>query len=481
MKQKQPPPLNLERNIIPTHVKRVHIIAVCGTGMGALAGMLKEAGFEVTGSDEHVYPPMSTQLGRLGIPVFEGFRGENLDHRPDLVVVGNAVSRDNPEVVAMLDRGLHFCSLPEALHRFFMSGKGALVVTGTHGKTTTSALLAWLLAAAGMDPGFMIGGILKNLDRNYQVGQGPYFVVEGDEYDTAFFDKGPKFLHFTPSRAILTSVEFDHADIYRDFEHVKSAFARFVESLPEETLLVGYDQDPVVGQLLSAAPCWTAAYGLRQSSPWRLGSVRIEPPWTHFEVLKRAERFGRFKTRLIGRHNLMNTLCVIAVADDLRMPPEVIAHGLETFEGVKRRQEVRGEKRGVLVMDDFAHHPTAVKETLAAVRAFYAGKRLIAVFEPRTNSSMRDVFQKHYVASFDEADLICIRKPPLLHKIPVDHRFSSKQLVQDLTDRGKQAVYFPDTDAIVDYLVGAVRPGDVVLIMSNGGFDNIHERLLDAL
>ncbi|MBW2108222.1 MAG: UDP-N-acetylmuramate:L-alanyl-gamma-D-glutamyl-meso-diaminopimelate ligase [Deltaproteobacteria bacterium] len=473
--------MNPDRNIIPTHVKSVHIIAVCGTGMGALAGMFKDAGFEVTGSDEHVYPPMSTLLHGLGIQVFEGFRAENLSYHPDLVVVGNAVSRNNPEVVAMFDRGLHYCSLPQALHRFFMSGKGALVVTGTHGKTTTSALLAWMLVAAGLDPGFMIGGILKNLDRNYHVGQGPYFVVEGDEYDTAFFDKGPKFLHYTPSRAILTSVEFDHADIYRDFDHVKSAFERFVASLPEETLLVGYDQDPVVVQLLAAASCWTAAYGVQASSPWRLGGVRIEPPWTHFEVLKRTERFGRFKTRLIGRHNLMNSLAAIAVADDLRMPPEVISYGLETFEGVKRRQEVRGEKRGVVVIDDFAHHPTAVRETLAAARSFYTGKRLIAVFEPRTNSSMRDVFQKRYVASFDDADLICIRKPPLLHKIPVDQRFSSEQLVHDLTDRGKQAHYFSDTHAIIDYLVGAVEADDVVLIMSNGGFDDIHEKLLDAL
>jgi UDP-N-acetylmuramate: L-alanyl-gamma-D-glutamyl-meso-diaminopimelate ligase len=473
--------LNLERNIIPPQVKTIHIIAVCGTGMGALAGMLKEAGYEVTGSDQHVYPPMSTFLSGLGIQIFEGFHRENLAHLPDLVVVGNAVSKDNPEVVAMFDMGLHFCSLPQALNRFFAAGKGALVVTGTHGKTTTSALLAWVLAAAGLDPCFMVGGILKNFNRNYNVGQGSYFVVEGDEYDTAFFDKGPKFLHFTPSRAILTSVEFDHADIYKDLAHVKNSFFKFVTSLPEDTLLVAYDKDPIVTELVGKSSCWTSLYGQEEKSPWQLRDIRIEPPWTHFEVLKRGEPYEVFKTPLIGHHNLLNTLAVIAVADDIRIPKDLIAQGLETFQGIKRRQEIRGEKRQIIVMDDFAHHPTAVKETLAAVRNFYADKRIVAVFEPRTNSSMRNIFQDRYATSFEDADLVCIRKPPLLKKIPVDERFSSKQLTKDLTERGKEAYYFPDTDNIIDFLVHSAKPGDVILIMSNGGFDNIHERLLDAL
>jgi UDP-N-acetylmuramate: L-alanyl-gamma-D-glutamyl-meso-diaminopimelate ligase len=424
---------------------------------------------------------MSTFLSGLGIKIFEGFRGENLSHRPDLVVVGNAVSKDNPEVVAMFDMGLYFCSLPQALNRFFAAGKASLVVTGTHGKTTISALLAWVLAAAGLDPVFMVGGILKNFDRNYNVGQGSHFVVEGDEYDTAFFDKGPKFLHFTPSRAILTSVEFDHADIYKDLAHVRESFSKFVTSLPEDTLLVAYDQDPIVTELVGKARCWTALYGMEEKSPWQLGNVRIEPPWTHFEVLKRGERYAIFKTPLIGRHNLLNALAVIAVADDIRIPPDLIAQGLETFKGIKRRQEIRGEKHNVIVMDDFAHHPTAVKETLVAVRGYYADKRIVAVFEPRTNSSMRKVFQGRYVASFDDADLVCVRKPPLLKKIPVDERFSSEQLTQDLKDRGKEAYYFPDTDTIIDFLLDAARPGDAILVMSNGGFDNIHERLLEAL
>ena len=472
---------NLEQNRIPEKVKSIHLIAICGTGMGALAGMLKEAGFEVTGSDHHVYPPMSTFLAERGIEVASGFRPENLYHRPDLVVVGNAVSKDNPEVEAMSDMGLTFCSLPQAMNRFFVNEKAALPVVGTHGKTSTSALLAWVLSMAGLDPGFMVGGILKNFDRNYNIGTGPYFVVEGDEYDTAFFDKGPKFLHYTPSRAILTSVEFDHADIYRDLDHVIQAFVDFVMAMPEEALLVACDDNPIVRDLAARAPCWIATYGFEEGSPWRLENVRFDPPWTYFEVAVREEPFGTFRIPLMGRHNALNALAVIAVADDLRIPKDLISRAFETFEGIRRRQEVRGIKRGITIIDDFAHHPTEVRETLAAARGFYANNRLVAVFEPRTNSSMRKVFQKVYPESFYDADLVCIRRPSLLDKIPADERFSSEELTRDLKDRGKKAQYFPDTEAIIDYLVTVARADDVILIMSNGGFDNIHERLLKRL
>lgn len=473
--------MDLAQNRIPENIERIHLIAVCGTGMGALAGMLKDAGFKITGSDQHVYEPMSTFLARQGIQVTNGFRPENLGYRPDLVVVGNAVSGDNPEVQAMFELALPFCSLPQALHRLFMHERGVLPVIGTHGKTTTSGLLAWILSTAGLDPGFMVGGILKNIGRNYNVGAGPYFVVEGDEYDTAFFDKGPKFLHYTPSRAILTSVEFDHADIYRDFEHVRQSFVSFVTSMPEEALLVACDESPTVRDLAGMAPCWTAMYGFGEQSPWRLEGLTFEPPWSRLVVTVRGEPYGVFRTRLIGRHNALNALAAIAVADDLRIPRDIISRALETFEGVKRRQEVRGIKRGVTVIDDFAHHPTEVKETLAAVRAFYRESRIVAVFEPRTNSSKRKVFQKVYPGSFEDADIICIRKPPLLEKIPIEERFSSEEMVTDLKDQGKKASYFNDTEAIIDHLLDLARPGDVFLIMSNGGFDNIHERLLEKL
>jgi len=473
--------LNLAQNRVPEKVKTIHLIAICGAGMSALAGMLKEAGFKVTGSDGDIHPPMSTFLAQHGIEVAKGFRPENLSHRPDLVVVGNAVSRDNPEVSAMLDNGIPFCSLPQALNRFFIHGKGALLVTGTHGRTTTSALLAWVLATAGLDPGFMVGGILKNLDRNYNLGTGPYFVVEGDEYETAFFDKQPKFLHYTPSRAILTSVEFDHADIYRDLGQVKSAFARFVSALPPEALLIACNTDQNAGEIASRAPCWTVTCGMDEKLPWAVKNAHFDAPWTYFEVTKRGKSLGTFRTRLMGRHNLLNTLAVIAMADDLRIPVDIISRGLETFEGIKRHQEIRGIKRDIIVMDDLAHHPAEVRETISAVRFSYPDKRIVVVFEPRTNSSRRKVFQDIYPDSFGKADIVCIRKPPMLDKIPPGDRFSSKELARELRARGKQARYFPDTEAIIEYIAEIVRPNDVILIMSSGGFDNIHERLLNRL
>ena len=471
----------MNKNKIPDSVRTIHLIAVCGTGMGALACMLGDLGYAVTGSDQKIYPPMSHFLDQKGIKMNDGFREENISYGPDLVIVGNAVSKDNPEVQAMHSRGLYFCSMPQALNRFAADGKKTLLVSGTHGKTTTASILAWLLYEAGYDPSFMIGGILKNFDSNYRLGNGPYFVVEGDEYDTAFFDKGPKFLHFQPQMAVLTSVEFDHADIFHDLKHVKEIFSGFVSALPGSSLLLAFDGEQNVTEVIGRHHCRIERYGKKATSPWRLGFVSAEPPWTVFEVFKNNERFGRFKTKLFGEHNLLNALAVIAIADGLNIAVDVIAKALQTFEGIKRRQEIRGQKRQITVMDDFAHHPTAVRETVRAVKLVVSTGRLIAVFEPRTNTSMRSVFQKEYAGVFDPADIICIRKPPLLNKIPSGQQFSSEQLVADLKIRGKDAHYFPDTDAILDFLLITAKPGDLVLIMSNGGFDNIHQRLLENL
>ena len=471
----------MNKNKIPDTVRTIHLIAVCGTGMGALACMLGDLGYAVTGSDQKIYPPMSHFLDQKGIKMNDGFREENVSYGPDLVIVGNAVSKDNPEVQAMHSRGLYFCSMPQALNRFAADGKKTLLVSGTHGKTTTASILAWLLYEAGYDPSFMIGGILKNFDSNYRLGNGPYFVVEGDEYDTAFFDKGPKFLHFQPQMAVLTSVEFDHADIFHDLKHVKEIFSGFVSALPGSSLLLAFDGEQNVTEVIGRHHCRIERYGKKATSPWRLGFVSAEPPWTVFEVFKNNERFGRFKTKLFGEHNLLNALAVIAIADGLNIAVDAIAKALQTFEGIKRRQEIRGQKRQITVMDDFAHHPTAVRETVRAVKLVVSTGRLIAVFEPRTNTSMRSVFQKEYAGVFDPADIICIRKPPLLNKIPSGQQFSSEQLVADLKIRGKDAHYFPDTDAILDFLLITAKPGDLVLIMSNGGFDNIHQRLLENL
>ena len=473
--------LDMDKNRIPETLQTIHLIAVCGTGMGALACMLRDLGFEVTGSDQKIYPPMSHFLEKNGIRIMDGFREENISYAPDLVIVGNAVVRENPEIGELHRMGLNFCSMPQALNRFVAGGKKTLLVSGTHGKTTTSSILAWVLHEAGLDPSFMIGGILKNFDSNYRLGNGPYFVVEGDEYDTAFFDKGPKFLHFHPQMAVLTSVEFDHADIFHDLDHVKRTFKDFISGLAGSSLLLAYDGDKNVAGLIDNSNCRIENYGKNTSSTWCLGPISFESPWTTFEIIKNNEYFATFKTRLFGEHNLLNALAVIAIADQLKIPLQIIAGALETFEGIKRRQEIRGEKRQITVIDDFAHHPTAVRETVRAVKSIHSNGRLIAVFEPRTNTSMRSIFQNEYPQSFEMADLICIRQPPLLKKIPPDQRFSSRQLVNDLKSRGKDAHYFADTDAIIAFLSTTARPQDLILIMSNGGFDNIHERLLESL
>lgn len=473
--------VNLDKNRIPAHVKKIHLIAICGTGMGALACMLKDMGFDVTGSDHKVYPPMSDFLSNRGILLSDGFNEKNIAYGPDLVVVGNAVSKENPEVVAMNTMGIDFCSMPQALNRFVAADKKTILVAGTHGKTTTSSLLAWILYEAGLDPCFMIGGILKNFNSNYRLGSGEYIVIEGDEYDTAFFDKGPKFLHYDPLMAVLTSVEFDHADIFKDLEQVRQTFDAFISGISQKSTLVAFDGDQNVSGLTAGRNFKIEKYGKDKASPWQLGSVAVRPPWSVFEVLKKEKTFGTYKTRLMGEHNLLNVLSAVAIADNMMIPDRVIAKALETFQSVKRRQEVRGRKNNITVIDDFAHHPTAVRETIRAVKPFYPDGRLIAVFEPRTNSSMRNVFQDIYPLSFDDADVVCIRKPPLLEKIPLAERFSSEQLVCDLKNRGKYAQYFSDTQSIINFLVKEAGPGDAVLIMSNGGFDNIHERLLELL
>jgi len=473
--------MSLYNNSIPKHVRRIHFIAVCGTGMGALACMLKDLGFEVTGSDQNIYPPMSDFLNKRAIAVFDGFHADHLSHKPDLIVVGNAVRKDNPEALRMVEAEIPFCSMPQAVNHFISAGKEPVVVVGTHGKTTLSSLIAWLFHHAGLDPTFIIGGILENFGTNYRLGHGNYIIIEGDEYDTAFFDKKSKFLHYHPRAAVLTGIEFDHADIFHDIDHVKAAFDAFIGILTADDLLLAFDGSPHADALIYGRNCRIMTYGSAKQSCWRLGPIDIRPPWSDFLVYRQGGLFGSFSSNLMGKHNLYNALAAIAVAEEAGIPLEKIAEGLRLFSGVKRRQQVRGVVNGITVMDDFAHHPTAVCETIQAVKPFYPNGRLIAVFEPRTNTSMRAVFQDVYPESFDGADLVCIRKPPLLQKIPEAERFSSEKLVEDLKRRGKNAHYFPDTDSIIDFLLDRASSGDLILIMSNGGFDNIHERLLESL
>jgi UDP-N-acetylmuramate: L-alanyl-gamma-D-glutamyl-meso-diaminopimelate ligase len=424
---------------------------------------------------------MSTFLEKKGVKIFEGFDPNHVDYGPDLVIVGNAVRMENPEAQRSRDLDLNFCSMPQAINRFMAKGKKTILIAGTHGKTTTSSIAAWVLQKAGMDPSFFVGGILKNFNSNYGLGKGDFIVIEGDEYDTAYFDKGPKFLHFDPYITILTGVEFDHADIFKDIDHVTNAFESLINNISEKNSLIAYDNNDITDKIVSKARCSVKRYGKDKDSDWRIGTITIKPPWTVFEVFYKEKLYESFKTILVGQHNICNLLSVIAAAHILYIPVPLVKQAVETFAGVKRRQEVRGVKRGITVMDDFAHHPTAVLETIRAIKPFYPEGRLIAVFEPRTNTSMRNVFQNVYPDSFDDADIICIRKPPLLNKIPEDQRFSSEKLVDDLKTRNKEAYYFDETDTIIEFLLTTSKTNDLILIMSNGGFDNIHERLLERL
>lgn len=467
-------------NTIPANTQKIHLIAVCGTAMGALACMLKDLGYGITGSDTAVYPPMSDFLTSSGIEILPGFTPEHIPRDCDLVVVGNAVSVDNPECQEMMRRGLPYCSMPQALNALVARGKQVLMVTGTHGKTTTSSLLVWLLESAGRKPSFFIGGILKNFARNYQIGAGDYLVVEGDEYDTAFFDKKSKFFHFNPARLVLTSVEFDHADIFADFAAVKDAFSELMHQLAPQCLLLA-GEGAVLDELTRQTEACVWRYGVEAGNDWRLGAYSFSDGLARFEVWHAGELWHDFTTPLVGAHNLINALACIAVAHSLGLSKDEIAGGLLSFQGVKRRQEVRGEKNGVVVLDDFAHHPTAVKATIEAVRAFYPQRRLVAVFEPRSNTSMRSVFQREYAQAFDAADMAVISDVPLKHKVPQGQMFSLERLLDDLKARGRDAYAFAGPDAIVEFLAERLEPGYVVLIMSNGGFGGIHQKLLDAL
>jgi UDP-N-acetylmuramate: L-alanyl-gamma-D-glutamyl-meso-diaminopimelate ligase len=459
----------------------IHLLGICGTGMAALAGILKEQGHRVTGSDEHVYPPMSTFLAHLGIPIKNGYTAENLLPRPDLVVVGNVIRRENPEAQAVLAGDLPRLSLPEALNRFLVGARESIVVAGTHGKTTTTALIAWLLQATGRDPGFMVGGLARNFQSNYRVGRGPYVVLEGDEYDTAFFDKRPKFVHFWPRLAVLTSIEFDHADIYPDLDRVVQAFAGFVKQIPANGRLLAWGDTPIVRQVCRQAAVPVSFYGLEGRSDWRAADIIPNPGGLNFMVFREGRPWGHFFMPLLGLHNVLNSLAALAALAGLGATPADLQPALAGFTGVRRRLEVVGDYQGVTVIDDFAHHPTAVAASLQAVRQGYPGRRLVAAFEPRTNTSRRQVFQEPYAKAFKGAELILVREPPDLWKVPPEEQFSSRRLVQDLTAQGQNALYYPDTDQLLAGLLKNLKPGDVTLIMSNGDFDHLVPRLCEAL
>jgi len=471
-------------NETPRHV---HFVAIGGTGMGSLAGLLAARGIRITGSDDTLYPPMSTKLEQWGIPVHSGFRPEHvLDPRPDLAVIGNAVRPDNPEARAAIDEGLPYLSFPDALYRLAIAGKHPVVVSGTHGKTTTTSLLAALLYGAGRDPSLLVGGYACDFGGSFREGSGDHFVVEGDEYDTAFFDKTPKFLHYGARTLLITSVEFDHADIYRDLDHIKEAFRKLVASVPRDGTIVAAVSHPGVSDVVSGAPCRVLGYGVEgRGLDWSCAALEADANGTHFDIALGDEPVARAFVPLFGSFNVENALGALAAASALGVPLDVARAALATFKGVKRRQEWRGEARGVAVIDDFAHHPTAVRGSIGALRERFAGRRLIAVFEPRTNTSRRAIFQQDYAQAFDDADRVIIRtvseRPLYSATGPVERFFSSEKLVADLRERGVSATACDDVEEIVAQLTAECRPGDVILCMSNGSFDNIWQRLLDSL
>jgi len=465
--------------IWPTKIEHVHLIGIAGTGMGSLAGLLTEAGFTVTGSDNAFYPPMGGQLRNLKITLHEGYKPENLKKRPDLVVIGNVSTKDNPESKAVLDQKIPYCSLPQALNHFFLQNKKTLGVVGTHGKTTTANLLAWVLMSAGLDPGFFIGGIGINFGKSYHLGKGDYFVIEGDEYDTAFFDKRPKFVHFRPTGAIWTSVEWDHADIYPTFEKTKEAFEQFVKTLSNETKLLAWQESSVIDSLISKLRAPIFRYGLT-AGDYVAKDVQEGPEGTKFDLMYRKELIP-FTSPLNGKQNLENVLGVIGLTHQLGISWEEIRKGIATFRGVKRRQEVLGEVNSITVIDDFAHHPTAVRRTLEGIKSRFPGRRIWAIFEPRSNTSRRKTLYPEYLKAFENADRVVLAKVNRMEKIPVLERLDPEALANDLMHKSIEAHYIPETDFIIEFILRGISPWDVVVFMSNGDFNNIHQKFLERL
>jgi len=465
--------------------KHIHLIGICGTAMASLAGMLQERDFQVTGSDAASYPPMSTFLESLNIPVSQPFAEENLDPRPDLVVIGNALSRGNVELERVLDQRIPFCSMPQILHDEFLVGKDVLVVAGTHGKTTTTSMLAWIFETAGLEPSFLIGGIAENFGRSFGLGQGKHFILEGDEYDTAFFDKGPKFLHYFPDSVILTSVEFDHADIYKDLEAVETAFKRLVNLVPRRGRIVAFASDlpsnASLNRCLERAFCPVERYGASNHSNWRITNLKQAEQQTTWSVEHNGKPWANFEFPLGGEYNVWNATAAAALAANYEIHKDVIASALKTFRSVKRRLEVKADINGVTIIDDFAHHPTAIEQTIRALRARYPKSRLWVVLEPRSNTLRRNVLQDALAHSLAQADEVVIAAIFKSEAIPEAERLDLSRVIAEIKKQGKPARILPDADAIINAIAPELQPTDVVAILSNGGFGRIYEKLPQRL
>ena len=454
--------------------------------MASLAGMLKARGHVVSGSDENVYPPMSTMLESIGIQIMRGYKAANLTPAPDCVVVGNAIPRGNPEVEETLNRRLLYRSLPEVLKDEFIRGRRSLVVAGTHGKTTTTSFASWIIDQAGLNPSFMVGGVVQNFGVSFRVTDSEYFIIEGDEYDTAYFDKGPKFMHYLPEIAIVNNIEFDHADIYKDLDAVKLSFRRLMNLVPGKgKLIVGWDSPPVRDVVASFGErlfTYLETFGTCEDAMWQARDIEFEAAMTRFKVFRDGTEWAEFQMPLIGEFNVRNCLSIIVAADAWGVDVPTIAAALRSFKSVRRRLEVRGEVNGITIIDDFAHHPTAVRETLAALRMKYKDRRLVAVFEPRSRTSCHATFQQTYVEAFAPADHVIVsRVYDAQRAAEMGGVLDIEKLIDDVSAKGKSAFAITDIEEIVTALKNELQPGDVVAIMSNGGFGGIHEKLMVAL
>jgi UDP-N-acetylmuramate: L-alanyl-gamma-D-glutamyl-meso-diaminopimelate ligase len=474
---------NVLQSVDPSAVKRIHLVGVAGTGMGAFAGMLKAAGYVVTGSDENVYPPMSDMLREWGIEVFTPYAPDNIDRaKPDLVVIGNVIRRVNPEATAVRERGIPQMSFPAAFGALVLAGKHSVVVVGTHGKTTVSALMAHTLVDAGLDASFLVGGVTLNHGGNFRLGAGAHVVIEGDEYDTAYFDKGPKFLHYRAKTAIVTSIEFDHADIYRDMEHYESAFRRFAESMPSDGVIaVSASYPKAVSLIRDATRGKVVTYAVNGRADYRADHESFSVEGARFRIKTPKRTTPELLLPMSGYHNIENATGVYAAARALGVTHERIAKAFASFKGVKRRQEIRGEVGGVLVMDDFAHHPTAVRETIEGVRQRFPERRLWAVFEPRSNTSRRNIHQAEYVGALTHADLVSIREPEPHDKVPVDQRLNVGTIVKELNAQGVTADAAPEVPTLIERVAANARPNDLLLVMSNGAFGGFIPSVMEAL
>lgn len=449
--------------------------------MASLAGMLIQQGHTVTGSDENVYPPMSLELERLGIKISEGYRPENIAGHPNFIVVGNAITRGNPELEFALNQKLYYTSMAAVVQDNFIRGHHSIVVAGTHGKTTTTSLMAWAMERAGANPSFLVGGVAENFQSSFRVTGAEYFVIEGDEYDTAYFDKGPKFMHYLPDTVILNNIEFDHADIYRDLEAVKFAFSRLINLVPATgSLIAGWDSE-IVRELSKRAFCRLDSFGIDEGANWRARAIEFTGNMTTFTVEVAGHRFASYRTPLAGSFNVRNCLAVIATCESLGLDRNAVADSLAEFKSVKRRMEVRGAVRGVTVIDDFAHHPTAVRETLAAARAKYPGCRLVAIFEPRSYTAQIRAFQEQFELALSEADSIVVAGLFHPERYTADSAVSPVEMAGNLRRLGREAEFIPAVDEIVSHLSARLKNNDVVVIMSNGSFGGIHDKLMLAL